>query len=87
MRNNLAKEYKLTVPIFFIIRPPLKLLPVLGPLERYVTSTLEAALLCSSMAGSDLGHMSDWFEELYSGSRRYHIHKSQAGFNPHKKNL
>ena len=40
---------------FFCIRPPLGLLPVLGPLERYVTPTLDAALLVSSRAGADLG--------------------------------
>ena len=28
---------------------------MLGPLERYVTPTLDVALLCSSRAGSDLG--------------------------------
>ena len=42
---------------FLIIRLPLKLLPVLGPLEWWhVMPTLDAALPCSSMAGSDLGH-------------------------------
>ena len=41
---------------FFCIR-----LPLLGPLEWYVTPALDASLLCSSRAGSDLGHMSDWF--------------------------
>ena len=30
---------------FFCIRPPPELLPVLGPLERYMTPTLDAALL------------------------------------------
>ena len=49
---------------FFYIRPLPDLLPVLGPLERYMTPTLDAALLCSSRAGSDLGCKSDWFEEL-----------------------
>ena len=39
----------------FSIRPPPELLPVLGPLEWYMTSTLDAALLYSSRAGSDLG--------------------------------
>ena len=29
-----------------------------------VTPTLDAALLCSSRAGSDLGRGADWFEEL-----------------------
>ena len=43
---------------FFCIRPPLGLLPVLGPLEWYVTPTLEAALLISSRAGADLGQKS-----------------------------
>ena len=40
--------------IFFCVRPPPELLPVMGPLERCVTPTLDAALLCSSSAGSDL---------------------------------
>ena len=44
---------------FFFIPPPPELLPVLGPLEWYVTPTLIAALLCSSRTGSDLGRMSD----------------------------
>ena len=29
-----------------------------------MTPTLDAALLCCSRLGSDLGRMSDWFEEL-----------------------
>ena len=45
--------------VFFNILPPPGLLPVLGPLERYITPTLDAALLCSSRAGSDLGRTSD----------------------------
>ena len=44
---------------FFSIRPPPGLLPVLGPLERYMTPTLDAALLISSKAGADLGQTSD----------------------------
>ena len=47
--------------IFF--HPP-ELLPVLGLLEWYMTPTLDTALLYSYGAGSDLGHTSDWFEEL-----------------------
>ena len=43
---------------FFPIRPPLGLLPVLGPLERYCEPTLDAALLSSSRVGADLGRMS-----------------------------
>ena len=39
----------------FSIHPPPGLLPVLGPLERYMIPTLDAALLCSSRAGADLG--------------------------------
>ena len=31
---------------------------MLGPLEWYMMPTLDAALLCSSSAGSDLGHNS-----------------------------
>ena len=37
---------------------------MLGPLERYMTPKLDAALLYSSRAGTDLGGASDWFEEL-----------------------
>ena len=32
---------------------------MLGPLEQYVTPTLDAALLISSRAGADLGQISD----------------------------
>ena len=32
---------------------------MLGPLERYMTPTLDAALLISFRAGADLGRMSD----------------------------
>ena len=49
---------------FFSFHPPPELLPVLGPLERYMTPTLDVALLCSSRVGSDLGRTSDRFEEL-----------------------
>ena len=38
--------------LFFWIRLPPRLLPVLGPLERYMTPTLDAALLISSRAGA-----------------------------------
>ena len=50
-----------TFPVFlfyffiFSICPPPRLLPVLGPLKRYMTPTLDSALLCSSRAGADLG--------------------------------
>ena len=53
-------------PFFSIIRPSPVLLPVLGLLERYMTPTLDMALLCSSRAGCVLGCASDWFEELFS---------------------
>ena len=46
-------------PFLFSIRPPPGFLPVLGPLERYMTPTLDAALLSSSRAGADLGRTSD----------------------------
>ena len=45
----------------FCIRPPPGLLPVLGPLEQYMMPTLDAALLCSSRAGSHLDCTLDWF--------------------------
>ena len=37
---------------------------MLGPLERYMTPTLDAALLCSSRAGSDLGSRLDWLRSF-----------------------
>ena len=43
--------------IIFSIRPPPGLLPVLGSLERYMTPTLDSAVLISSRAGADLGRM------------------------------
>ena len=49
--------YPLT--FFLSIRPSPGLLPVLGPLERYMTPTLDVALLSSSRAGADLGRTSD----------------------------
>ena len=47
---------------FFSICPPTELLPVLGLLDQYMTTTLDGALLCSSRAGYDLGHKSDRLE-------------------------
>ena len=44
--------------IFFIRHSP-GLLPVLGLLERYMTPTLDVALLSSSRAGADLGRTLD----------------------------
>ena len=43
----------------FSIHPPPGLLPELGLLERYMTPTLDSALLCCSRAGADLGRASD----------------------------
>ena len=51
--------------LFLSIRPPPELLPMLGPLEWYMTPTLEAALLYSSRAGSVLGRTSDWLRSLF----------------------
>ena len=48
----------------FSIHPPPELLPVLGQLERYMTPTLDVALLCSSRVGSDLGRKSDWLRSF-----------------------
>ena len=50
---------------FFSTRPPPELLSVLGRLEQYMTRTLDAALLCTSRAGSDLGSKSDWLRSIY----------------------
>ena len=44
--------------LFFSIRPPQRLLPVLGPLEPYMAPTLDAALLNSQRVGADLGQTS-----------------------------
>ena len=53
--TRIAKtETRLLNPVFFSFRPPPGLLPVLGPLERYVTPTLDAALLITSRAGADV---------------------------------
>ena len=46
------------VLFFLIIRLPPEFLPASGPTERWCASTLGAALLCSSRAGSDLGLVS-----------------------------
>ena len=56
-------KFETSKRLFLIIRPPPELLPVLVLLEQYMTPTLDAALLCSSRAGSDLGRKSDRFEE------------------------
>ena len=43
---------------------------MLGPLEWYVTPTLDAALLICSRAGADLGQMSDRLEsDAFLGER------------------
>ena len=55
---------------FFCIRPPPEWLPVLGPLEHYMTPTLDAALLCGSRAGSDLGRKSDVMDKSCSHDTR-----------------
>ena len=52
--------------LFFSIRPPSGLLPVLGPLEWYMTPTLDWALLITSRAGADLGRTSDRLESYAS---------------------
>ena len=51
--------------IFFSIRPSPGLL-VLGLLERYMTTTLDAALLNGSRAGVDLGRTLDVESDLNS---------------------
>ena len=40
---------------FFLYPPSSGIAPMLGPLERYMTPTLDTALLYSSRMGSDLG--------------------------------
>ena len=54
--SYLALIHIQTFSLFIIIRPTPGLLPVLGPLERYMAPTLDATLLSSSWAGADLGH-------------------------------
>ena len=53
-----------SIIIFFCICPSPELLSVLGPLERDMMPTLDAALLCSSRVGSDLGCKSDWLRSF-----------------------
>ena len=50
---------KLMKSFFGGICSPPGLLPVLGPCERYMTPTLDAAVLISSRAGTDPGLSSD----------------------------
>ena len=51
--------------IFLIfICPPLELLPVLGPWERWRATHSDVDLLCSSRASSDLGLESGLVEVL-----------------------
>ena len=51
---DMKSEVEKKVKQFFICLPQ-EFLPVLGSLTRQCASTLGAALLCSSRAGSDLG--------------------------------
>ena len=60
MHGDFWFEFRLTTSIVFYICPRPGLFPVLGPLEWYMTPTLDLALLCSSKAGSDLGRTLDW---------------------------
>ena len=63
---SLCLSLKVFIASFFCIRPPPELLPVLGLLDRYMTPTLDAALLCSSRASSDLGRKSDCLRSYIS---------------------
>ena len=54
-------QVQVTKQGFLSICPPPELLPVLGLLEQYMTPTLDAAVQCSSRAGSDLGRKLDRF--------------------------
>ena len=57
--GNTKLERRFNNTFFFNICPSPGLLPVLGPLERYMTPTLDATLLISSWAGADLGRTLD----------------------------
>ena len=57
--------------LFYSIRPPPGLLSVLGTLEWYMTPTLDAVLLCSSRAGSDLGRMLDWLRSFVNSDTHF----------------
>ena len=59
--------------VFLSVSFPPELLPVFGLLEQYVKPTLDAVLLCSSRAGSDLMH------KQYGV---YFVHHPEAGFKP-----
>ena len=61
------KEFWNDKQFFFSIRPSPGLLPVSGPLERYMTPTLDMALLSSSRAGADLGWTSDVESDVSPG--------------------
>ena len=52
---------------------------MLGPRERYMTPTLDSALLCSSREGADLGRASDGLRSFVNGTINYMPH---AGFDP-----
>ena len=52
-------EKKYICIFFFGICPPPGLLHVMGPCERYMTPTLDAALLMISRVGTDPGLLSD----------------------------
>ena len=64
---NSVIAFLLLLLLFFCIRPPLALLPVLGLLEQYMTHKLDAALLYSSRfrAGSDPGQTLDWLRSFF----------------------
>ena len=76
--------------LFFSIGPPLGLLPVLGPLEWYMTPTLDSALLISSRAVISMNmqpsslhaHIAHIYRHNTAGPLWYHINMPQAGFNP-----
>ena len=48
LMHKYSTAIQVTIQFFFSIRPLPELLPVLGPLERHMTPTLDAALVCSS---------------------------------------
>ena len=56
--NKSVKDQKQSLKTFFCIRPSPGLLPVLGPLEWYMTPTLDTTLLISSKAYTPSTHTS-----------------------------
>ena len=67
--------------VFFCIHPPPGLLPVLGQLERYMTPTLNAALLISSRVAKLPGILQFELRQSLSASEQL-THHTKTGYDP-----